>query len=382
MKRALMYASVASMIQQFNMHNIVLLRSLGYEVDVVCNLDQGSSISDEKIAAMKSELEAMGVQVFHVPVPRKVTAIVGILDAFCVSRRLMNERQYDLIHCHSPIGGMICRLANRCSRGYRKTKMIYTAHGFHFYKGAPAKNWLMYYPVERVCAWFTDVLITINQEDCKLAQEKMGAGEVIYIPGIGIDTKTIAAIPVDRAAKRKEISVPAEATLLLSVGELNENKNHEVIIRALTKQDDSVHYAVAGKGHLDGYLMELAEQLGVAERVHLLGYRTDVMQLYKASDLFVFPSFREGLPVSLMEAMATGKAAVCSHIRGTVDLIQENVGGFLVDPSDVDGFADCIQRLLSDVQLRAEMEAANREFIQNFDREKVESTMRDIYAEA
>lgn len=107
---------------------------------------------------MEQTLREMGCGVYHIPVPRKVTALGAIFQSFRLSKQRMNEGAYDLIHCHSPIGGMICRLANRCSRHYAKTKMIYTAHGFHFYQGAPRKNWLLYYPMERFCGRFTDTL--------------------------------------------------------------------------------------------------------------------------------------------------------------------------------------------------------------------------------
>ena len=217
MKRALMYASVASMIQQFNMENIRLLLGQGYEVDGACNMEQGSTFTQEKIEAMKQELETMGVNVFHIPVPRNVTAVGGILKSFRASKQLMNERNYSVIHCHSPIGGMVCRLANRFSKGYGKTKMIYTAHGFHFYKGAPKKNWLMYYPVERICGHFTDVLITINREDFALAQKfrLKKNGSVQYVPGIGLNLSEIEAVVEKRKDLCEECGIASDAVLML-----------------------------------------------------------------------------------------------------------------------------------------------------------------------
>ncbi len=379
MKRALMYASVASMIQQFNMENIRLLLEQGYEVDVACNMEQGSTITQEKIAAMERELEAMGVNVFHIPVPRKVTAVGGILNSFRASRRLMNERNYSLIHCHSPIGGMICRLANRFSKGYGKTKMIYTAHGFHFYKGAPKKNWLIFYPVEWFCSRYTDVLITINQEDYALAKGKMMAKRVEYVPGIGVDTEKFSAAPVYLSEKRKELGIPRNAFLLLSVGELNQNKNHEVVIRSMAHLDKNIHYIIAGKGSLGQYLRDVAQSVGVADRVHLLGYRTDMVQLFRICDLFVFPSYREGLSVSLMESMAAGCAVVCSRIRGNTDLIREGIGGYLVNPQDIAGFAEKISLIQNDDTLRENMGKENAAFIENFSRKTVAARMQEFY---
>lgn len=374
MKRALMYATVASMIQLFNMENIRLLLEQGYEVDVACNMEQGSAFTSEKIDAMKQELKEMGVNVVHIPIPRKVTAIGDIVKSFRISKQLMNDREYALIHCHSPIGGVICRLANRFSKGYGKTKMIYTAHGFHFFKGAPLKNWLLYYSVEKSCAHFTDVLITMNQEDYALAQKKMKAKRVEYVTGVGIDLTKFRQAAVDKSAKREELGIPKDATLLLSIGELNKNKNHETVIRAIKKLD--VYYIIAGKGDLQKHLQDVIDELDLKDRVKLLGYRCDVAELYQASDIYVLPSIREGLNVSVMEAMASGLPVVCSRIRGNTDLIDEN-GGVLFDPSDVDACAEAIQTLLrSDMRAMGEY---NADKIQSFSAEKVNEMMKNLY---
>ena len=124
---------------------------------------------------------------------------------------------------------------------------------------------------------------------------------------------------------KKSIGVPLESKLILSVGELNKNKNHEAVIRALALlEDEDVHYAIAGIGNLHEYLENLAKGLGIADRVHLLDYRTDVVDLYKTADLFIHPSLREGLPVALMEAIASKIPVICSNIRGNIDLVSGN----------------------------------------------------------
>lgn len=377
MKRALMYASVASMIQQFNMENIRLLLEQGYEVDVACNMEQGSTITQEKIEAMKLELEAMGVNVFHIPIPRKVFAVGSIINSFRVSKQLMNERNYSLIHCHSPIGGMICRLANRFSKRYGKVKMIYTAHGFHFYKGAPKKNWLIFYPVEKICAFFTDVLITINQEDYTLAQKKMKAKQVVYVPGVGVDISKFSQQNTVEQGKQSALGIDEKAVVLLSVGELSVRKNHEIVIKALAKlQNKRFHYIICGLGPLQQQLEQLVSELHMTSQVRLLGYRSDISEILASSDVYVFPSLQEGLPVALMEAMAAGKAVACSKIRGNTDLIDEN-GGVLFDPSNVDSCAEAIQTLLR-CDMRA-MGEYNTNKIRFFSTEKVNEMMKGIY---
>ena len=376
-KRALMYASVASMIQQFNMANIRLLLESGYEVDVVCNLEQGSTITPEKIAAMRSELEGMGVRVIHVPIPRKISAIGEIITSFRMSRQIIAQGEYSLIHCHSPIGSVLCRLANRFSGRYGKAKMIYTAHGFHFFKGAPLLNWLIFYPMEWFCSWFTDVLITINHEDHDLASRQFRARQVAYVPGIGVDLEKYRTDSSGWAEKLAELGLCGADTILVSVGELSVRKNHEVVLRALAReQDPHYQYLICGLGPLKEQLEQLVEELGIRDRVHFLGYRNDIAQILNIANIYVFPSLQEGLPVALMEAMAAGKAVACSRIRGNTDLIEEQ-GGTLFDPRSVDDCADAIGRMLNaDYE---QMGRFNTQKILGFSRETVGRQMADLY---
>ena len=178
MKRALVLASVASMIDQFNMPNIKLLKDMGYEVDVAANFLQGSTCSEEKIAYLKAALANMNVRCFQIDFSRNVLNISQNLRAYRQTKKIINKNNYDLIHSHSPIGGFLSRIAARASRK-QGTKVIYTAHGFHFYEGAPLKNWLIFYPIEKICSRWTDVLVTITHEDYQLAKQNMSAKEVM-----------------------------------------------------------------------------------------------------------------------------------------------------------------------------------------------------------
>jgi glycosyltransferase EpsD len=288
----------------------------------------------------------------------------------------MDEGGFSVIHCHTPVGGVVGRLAARKARK-KGTRVIYTAHGFHFYKGAPIKNWLLYYPVERICSHLTDILITINKEDFALAQKKMKAKCVEYVPGVGVDLEKFSKLTFDKAAKRRELGIPEDAVLLLSVGELNENKNHETVIRAIADMD--VYYIIAGKGDLQKHLQNVIDMLGARDRVKLLGYRCDVDELYKVADIFAFPSFREGLPVSVMEAMAAGVPVVASRIRGNVDLIQDGINGFLCDPSNAHSFADRIRMLLTNDALANSFSERSKEKIKKYDIENVLREAQEIY---
>lgn len=298
----------------------------------------------------------------------------GNLIAIKQIKKIVQDGQYDIVHCHTPIAAACTRLACRSLRK-KGTKVIYTAHGFHFYKGAPLKNWLLYYPVEKLCAHMTDVLITINTEDYALAQKKLNASCIEYVPGVGVDVESFAGVLVDRDVKRDEIGVPRDAFVLLSVGELNENKNHKTVIRALAMVDDpTIHYVIAGKGAKKEYLENLAKELNV--NLHLLGYRRDIAELDKISDVFVLPSYREGLNVSTMEAMSSGLPVLCGNIRGNRDLV-DNKGGYLFDPCSItecQSTINCIRH--SDVRSMGEY---NINKIKAFAYSHVHSLMMEIY---
>lgn len=374
--RALMLASVASMIDQFNMHNIQLLLDNGYDVDVVCNCKTGNNISDARVEQLIADLSQKGVKVYDVSIPRKITDILGILKSIRKIKALAKINNYRLMHCHSPIGSVVARLAFKRSRKCG-TKVVYTAHGFHFYKGAPKLNWLLFYPIEKHFSKHTDVLITINKEDYEFAQTHLKANQVVYIPGIGIDT-VLFDEAVDCEEKKREFGLLDTDLIVFSVGELNQNKNHETIIKAIAKADNpNIHYFIAGKGEKADDLSQLAKTLNV--NLHLLGYRTDIPQLYKMADIYVFPSYREGLSVSLMEAMASGLACVVSKIRGNVDLIDEDKGGYLCLPNDENMFFEKINAVLCDIEKNRQFGQYNKDKIQAFDKDIVLKKIAQLY---
>ena len=326
-EKVLIVASVASMIDQFNMPNIRLLQEMGYEVHVACNFEKGNSCSLEKIQTLKKLLENIEVKYYQINFERNILKIFSNFSAYKEVKKILEKNKYRFLHCHSPIGGVIGRIA-----GYlTQTKVIYTAHGFHFFKGAPLLNWLLYYPIEKYLSRYTEILITINKEDYERAKT-FYAKKVEYIPGVGIDVEKIQNIKVDKEQKRKELGLSMENIVLLSVGELNDNKNHITPIRALAKLNNkNIKYLIAGRGPLESYLKEEIKKLGLENQVKLLGYRNDIYELNKISDIFVFPSKREGLSVALMEAMVCQLLIACSNIRGNRDLIEKYKNGILLE---------------------------------------------------
>ena len=364
--KALLTATVQSHICQFHMPLAQMLSSHGYEVHVAAR--------DDLLGKNGVTLD-FADKVFEPTFTRTPWSLDNI-RAFREMKRIINSGDYDVVHCNTPVGSVVSRLACRKARKHG-TKVFYTAHGFHFYKGAPLINWLLYYPVEWICAHFTDVLITINREDFERARKYMHAGRVEYLPGVGVDLKRFADIRVNRREKRSEIGVPENATLLLSVGELNENKNHQLVIRALAEiKDPLLHYVIAGQGPMREELETLAHTLGMADRLHFLGYRRDVAELNQIADAYVLPSFREGLNVSVMEAMASGLPCVVSKIRGNTDLIDE-MGGRLFDPYSEEDCRRAIQELLN--QKRTELGKHNAEKVKLFSMDTVIQAMEELY---
>ena len=374
-----MVAHVAYAIDMFNMPNIRLLISMGYEVQVACNFDDRSSLSDEKVALLKEKLTAMGVKYHNIPFERQPLRSQN-LTAYKMLKNLIDSEKFDLIHCHTPVGGIITRLAAASSRKKNGTKVIYTAHGFHFFKGAPLINWLIYFTAEKFCSYFTDTIITINKEDFANAENKLNAKKVCYVPGVGVDTDFFAGTSGKRDELLSEISANKDSIMLLGVGELSDRKNHSVSIKALSQiKNENIHLVIAGTGEKREEFLALAKDLGVDGRVHLLGFRTDIASLLKSADIFLFPSIQEGLPVALMEAMSCSLPVICSEIRGNIDLI-DDACGILCPATDADAFSVAIEKLVADSSLRKSMAEKALQESKKYDIKIIENYMKDIYS--
>lgn len=304
----------------------------------------------------------------------------GNVKAYRMLRKIVEKEQFDLIYCHTPVGAMLARLAGISARK-KGTKVIYMAHGFHFYNGAPLLNWMIYYPAEKFLSRFTDGLITINQEDYRRAQ-KFHAGKTILIPGVGIDLDKFQKKEPTRQEIRNKLGIPERKIILMSVGELTKRKNHMAVIEALACLEEyDILYVVCGDGPMKARLRARAEELGVRERVKLLGFRKDIAELHKMADIFVFPSLQEGLPVALMEAMASGLSIVATRIRGNEDLIQNNRGGYLVKAQDSKQLAEAISKMIKNPEQRDKMEKRNLEIIKHYGQDAVLQKMKEFFNE-
>lgn len=328
--KILYVTTISNTVNAFLIPHIKFLIEQGHQVDVAFNIVQ----------EVKPEIVELGCNIYNIEFQRSPLKLANYI-AYKKIRKLIVENKYELVHTHTPVASLCVRIA---CRHINNTKVIYTAHGFHFYKGAPLMNWLIFYPIERILARCTDVIITINKEDFIIAN-KFKAKKVYLVHGIGLNLDEFRNVSIDIKKKRQELGLKEDSIVLLSVGELSKRKNHEVIIKALANIRSDVAYVICGEGKLYEYLKELSKSLKV--NVVFLGYRNDIAQIYKACDIFVFPSKQEGLPVALMEAIAAGLQIVCSRIRGNTDLIEDGKDGYLVEPGNINGFSTTINSVIN-----------------------------------
>lgn len=343
---------------------IELIRELvneGHSVDIATN---------EEISKVPIEYREMGCAIHHIDCERSPFAR-GNVRAVAQIRELVDDGGYDIVHCHTPVAAACTRLACRGARRHG-ARVIYTAHGFHFYAGAPLRNWLLYFPVEWALSWVTDVLITINHEDYDRARRHLHARRTEYVPGVGVDLEKFRESG-DGERIRKEFGI-GDKFMLLSVGELNENKNHAAVIEAIVGLD--LVYVIVGRGELESQLRARAEKLGV--HVILTGFRSDVVDFYAAANAYILPSLREGLNVSLMEAMASGLPVMCLPIRGNIDLVRDEESGLLVE-NEPGSIAKGISRLMENPELTYRLAGASCVSIGEYGFDKVIGRTRRIY---
>lgn len=372
-KKVLFVATVVKThMMQFHIPYLKMFQEMGWETAVASRNDYENP-ADCKIPYCDTY--------YNIPFERSPWKLQNY-RAYRKLKAIIDREHFDIIHCHTPVGAMITRLAAAGARR-KGTKVIYTAHGFHFFTGAPLLNWLLFYPAEKLLAPLTDVLITINKEDYQRAREKIRTKRIEYVPGVGIDTNKFRCGTVDVERKRQELGYGQEDFLILTVAEMTPNKNHITVLNALSllKEKEEfarIHYLICGRGVMQESLMDSAEELGIEDHVRFLGYRTDAPQLYRCSDMFAFVSFREGLSVALMEAMSCELPIVCTKIRGNTDLIDDGISGIFTE-NNPQALADNILRLYRDEAYRKTLGKNASEKVMLFDEENVLAQVKEIY---
>ncbi len=367
-KKVLLTATVQSHIAQFHRPLAKMLHEHGCEVHVAArnNLAEKNGLKLD-----------FADQVFDVPFARSPFSLQNV-KAFLQIKKIIDAGHYDFVHTNTPAAGVFTRLA--AVRARRKgTCVIYTAHGFHFYKGAPKKNWLLYYPVEKMFSVFTDKLLTINTEDYALASKKFKTS-VYHIHGVGANSSRFYVFSdAEKAHARQALGIPTDARVIVNVGELLPNKNQKTAILAMKlvcKKYPGAQLLIAGNGPELENLTRLVQQEALENNVRFLGYTLDLNAYNNIADCTVACSFREGLGLNVIEAMLCGNAVVASNNRGHRELVEDGVTGFLVEPDDVQAFADRIIQVLDAPAVYAR---AARERAQAFTDQNVYKELQKIY---
>lgn len=344
--------------------------SLGYEAYLGVNREK------------PEELEcALPVRLYDQHTYRSITAFGDNKVAYNNLCKVIREGDIEFIHCNTPVGGMVGRLAGK---KHKVKKIVYTAHGFHFYKGAPLFNRTVLKWAEMLMAHWTDAIITMNNEDYEAAKKfklKKG-GKVYFVHGVGITLSNFEGVGAARSDKRAELSLKDDDVALVSAGDLILRKDYATAIRAVALANNAkLHYFICGRGPEKENLEALAKELNVENQIHFLGFRSDVKELMAASDIFLFTTTQEGMPRSMMEAMATGLPCIASAIRGNVDLIENGENGYICAVRDAKAFSEAISKLAEDKELRDEISKKNLEKIKGYDVSVVENEIKEIYSE-
>lgn len=293
--------------------------------------------------------------------------------------QIIDDEQIEAIYCSTPIGGLLARIAGR-KKGI--SPIIYAAHGFLFFKGAPWINRTVYKWEELILAHYTDALINITKEDYNTAQKfKLRSGRKPYlVHGAGVNIG--AKITVDKVCKRKELGISDGAFIIVSAGELNKNKNIKVMIEAVAElQNPNIQYIICGEGDEYGSLIKLVSELNICNQIHFLGFRMDVLEIMAVSDAFVMPSFREGVPRALLEAMDLGLPCVASRTRGIMDLIEDGVNGYLCKPHEKQEFVEAFRKLIGHPERCSAMGNAGRKIAKGYSKEIVREELTEIFKE-
>ena len=378
MKKVLIVASVISFIEWFNKENVEFLKfEQDCDVHIACNFDYMDDTDEIRTKKYIAKLKEIGIVLHNIKFARSPLKFANV-KAYKELKKIINEGKFDLIHCHTPTASMLTRLAAKKARK-NGTIVMYTCHGFHFHNAAPKKNWLLYYPIEKWLSRYCDYLVTINKEDFERAKT-FKCKNVRYIPGVGVDLKRIQNCSIDKDRYKESIGIPRDKILLLSIGELIERKNHQVIIKALGElQNRDIFYAICGKGPLKEYLTDLSQKLGVADNVIFLGFRKDIPELCNAADISAFPSKIEGLGLAGIEAMAAGVPLVSSNVHGILDYVIDGKTGFTCSPNDFTAFASSIEKLAQNRELRESMKEACLQAVEPFDITNALNSMWKIY---
>ena len=371
MKKVLFTATVDSHILQFHLPFLKLFKEKGYEVHVATNGDEEIPYCDVK----------------HKVTFERSPFKLNNLKAIKQLKKICESKKFDIIHTHTPMGSVVTRLAAKSSRKKHHTRVIYTAHGLHFFKGAPIINWLLFYPVEKYLSKYTDTLILINKEDydrCKRKFKK--CKDIQYVPGVGIDEEkfNFEMTKKEKLELRKSLGLKEKDFVMIYPAELSKRKRQVWLINSieeLLKKHNDIHLLLPGKDSLNGECQELVKKLDLEKQIHFLGYRKDIPKLLKISDISVSAANQEGLPVNIMEAMYVGLPIVATDCRGNRDLVHDHINGYLIELNDNRKFNQSIEKLYLSKESNDKFSKESQYVIKEYLLSKVLIKIKKIYDE-
>ncbi|WP_461879747.1 glycosyltransferase [Fusicatenibacter sp.] len=369
MNKLLIIANVSrEHIRKFHIPFILFMKKKGWIVDVACRLDADIPEADHE---------------FDLPCDRNPFS-GGMKKSIAILKKIINENHYDVVHCNTITGGMIARVAARTARR-KGTRVFYTNHGLHYFKGAGLKRWVMGYPMEWILAPLTDVFITINQADYEMVRKSLPvSGNIERIHGIGVELERFRAKrnPYQIAQVRKKLKIEKNEFVLIYVAEITENKNQIALLEVMeeiSRKYSDIVLVLAGPDHTKGNLQRIVEKKDLAKRVRFLGWRDDIPELLAMSNVYVASSKSEGLGLNIIEAMASGLPVVALKNRGHNELIQDGVNGFLIEQNDIQKFTERIIELYEDEQRRMEIVKNAQKSIERYETENVLNELWNIY---
>ena len=368
MKKVLFTATVDSHIRQFHLPYLKWFKEHGYEVHVATNGNEEIPFCDVKY---KISFERSPIKINN-------------LKAIHNLKKIIEKEKFDIIHCHTPMGSVVTRVAAIKARKKYRTKVIYTAHGFHFFKGAPLINWIIYYPVEKVCARWTDCLITITDEDYKFAQKHLKAQNVEHVKGVGMDAERLRKelTQEEKDKFRKKIGIKKEDIVFSYIAELNANKNQILlikIIQELKKEQPNIKLLLIGNGKFKKQYQQYIKDEKLENEVQLLGRRRDINELLSIANIYLASSKREGLPINVMEAMYKGLPIIATDNRGHRELIKNGVNGYICEKTDIQTFKQNIEKIWKDNKKINEIKEKNNILIKQYELKEVKRKMEEIY---
>ncbi len=377
MANILFVTTISGFLPQFEMGDVRCVSELGCKVFYASNFDNPVYVFE------KDDLVKQGINLNQISVRKSPLSIKDNFHAIKTLKAFIDDNDIDIIHCHNPMGGVTARVAGRFSK--KHPYVIYTAHGFHFYKGAPIRNWILYYTAEKFLARWTDHIITINAEDYKRALRFKVRDEdgVTRIGGVGCDGNRFKPMPEIRTLKRKEIGIPEDAFHIVTAAEINDNKNQKIIIEALARiNDKDVYYSICGKGPNEKYLKDLITKYELEDRVRLLGYRTDMEEILQTADVFAFPSKREGFGIAAVEALLCGVPLIASDTRGAHEYAKDGINSIVCKSGKAEEYAFAIRKLKSNPELLKRFSGNCRDSAFDFTGGEVRKIMRPVYERA